>query len=41
MTYSKNQFVTSLKQSQNKKYLMDWQYSNETLKDGRLVTYIF
>lgn len=41
MTYSKKDFVTSLKQSQTKKYLMDWQYSNETLKDGKLVTYLF
>lgn len=41
MTYSKKDFVTSLKQSQTKKYLMDWQYSNETLKDGKLVTYKF
>lgn len=40
-TYSKKDFVTSLKQSQTKKYLMDWQHSNETLKDGKLVTYIF
>ena len=29
----------SLKQSMNKKYSLDWQHSNETLKEGKLVTY--
>ena len=41
MTYTKKDFGTSLKHSQNSKYSMDWQFSNETLKDGKLVTYLF
>jgi hypothetical protein len=30
-----------LKQSMNKEYSLDWQHSNETLKEGKLVTYLF
>ena len=41
MSYTKSNFMHSLKQSMNKKYSLDWQHSNETLKEGKLVTYLF
>ena len=41
MSYTKSNFIKSLKQSMNKKYSLDWQHLNETLKEGKLVTYLF
>jgi hypothetical protein len=36
-----SKFCQSLRQYLVKKYLLDWQRSNDMLKDGKLVTYLF
>ena len=38
---NKSKFGQSLRQSLVKKYLLDWQCSNDMLKDGKLFTYLF
>jgi hypothetical protein len=41
MHLNKNKFGQSLRRSLVKKYLLDWQRSNDMLKDGKLVIYLF
>jgi superfamily II helicase len=41
MHLNKSKFGQSLRQSLVKKYVLDWQRSNDLLKDGKLVTYLF
>jgi hypothetical protein len=41
MHLNKSKFGQSLRQSLVKKYLLDWQHSNDMLKDGKLVRYLF
>jgi hypothetical protein len=38
---NKSKFGQSLRQSLVNKYLLDWQRSNDMLKDNKLVTYLF
>jgi superfamily II helicase len=41
MHLNKSKFGQSLRQSLVNKYLLDWQRSNDVLKDSKLVTYLF
>ena len=41
MHLNKSKFGQSLRQSLVKKYLLDWQHSNDMLKDVKLVLYLY
>ena len=41
MHLNKSKFGQSIGQSLVKKYLLDWQRSNDMLKNGKLVAYLF
>jgi hypothetical protein len=40
LSYNKNKFNTILQQIVHKKYVNDWQQRNESMKNGKLKTYL-
>ena len=41
MWYNKSKFGFILRKCLNQKYLSDWKDTSESLKDGKLTTYLF